>query len=228
MFHSIHRYLLASTALIVFPLGASAAEVSLSGQASVKYTPDSARLQFTARAEHKLPETATEEVNEQMEKWRESIEDFRGQLKSYSDASLNLYSRSIPSPERHEEPRRVAVASQTVSFTIDDLSLLNPILAQAQSLGMDYNVGPHQFFHSDEVGLRKQALADAIADAKSRCDFVARELDKQCGEVMTINVDGRHQPPMPMMAEMRGTSDAVSEVGSRELEARVSATFELE
>ena len=153
MFHNVHRYLLASTALIVFPLGASAAEVSLSGQASVKYTPDSARLQFTARAEHKLPETATEEVNEQMEKWRESIEDFRGQLKSYSDASLNLYSRSIPSPERHEEPRRVAVASQTVSFTIDDLSLLNPILAQAQSLGMDYNVGPHQFFHSDEGGL---------------------------------------------------------------------------
>ncbi len=93
---------------------------------------------------------------------------------------------------------------------------------------MDYNVGPHQFFHSDESGLRKQALAGAIADAKARCEFVARELDKQCGEVININVDGGHQPPVPMMAEMRATSDAVSEVGSRELQARVSATFELE
>ena len=228
MFHNVHRYLLAPMALILFPLGVAAAEVSLSGQASVKYTPDSARLQFTASAEHNLPETATQRVNELMEQWREGIEDYRDQLESYSDASLNLYSRSIPSQERGQEPERMAVASQTVSFTIDDLSLLNPILAQAQSLGMDYNVGPHQFFHSDESGLRKQALAGAIADAKARCEFVARELGKQCGEVININVDGGHQPPVPMMAEMRATSDAVAEVGSRELQARVSATFELE
>jgi len=229
MLHNVHRYLLAPAALILLPLGAAAAEVSLSGQASVKYTPDSARLQFTASAEHNLPETATEKVNEQMEQWREGIEDYRDQLKAYSDASLNLYSRSIPSPERGEEPERMAVASQTVSFTIDDLSLLNPIIAQAQSLGMDYNVGPHQFFHSDESGLRKQALAGAIADARARCEFVATELGKECGEVININVDDGHHRPVPMMAEMRATSsDAVSDVGFRELEARVSATFELE
>ncbi len=142
MFHNVHRYLLAPTALILFPLGVLAAEVSLSGQASVKYTPDSARLQFTASAEHSLPETATKKVNEQMEQWREGIEDYRDQLKSYSDASLNLYSRSIPSQERNQEPERMAVASQTVSFTIDDLSLLNPILEQAQGHGLQRWAAP--------------------------------------------------------------------------------------
>lgn len=228
MFSTAHRYLLIPAALVLLPLGAMAGEVSLSGQASVKYTPDSARLQFTANAEHSLPETATQRVNEQMEQWRDGISDYRDQLGSYSDASVNLYSRSIPSQERGQKPEKVAVASQTVSFTIDDLALLNPILKQAQALGMDYNVGPHQFFHSDESSLRKQALAGAIADARARCEFVANELDKQCGEVVNINVDDGYQPPVPMMAEMRASSDVVSDVGPRELTSRVSATFELE
>lgn len=226
MFSTVHRYLLVPAAVALFPLGAIAGEVNLSGQASVKYTPDSARLQFTASAEHNLPETATRRVNEQMEQWRDGISDYRDQLNAYSDASVNLYSRSIPSQQRDQEPQKLAVASQTVSFTIDDLSLLNPLLERAQALGMDYNLGPHQFFHSNESSLRKQALAGAIADARARCDFVANELDRQCGEVININ-DG-HQQPVPMMAEMRASSDTVSEVGPRELTARVSATFELE
>lgn len=228
MSNTYHRYLLAAAALALFAPGIQAAEVSLGGQASVKYTPDSARLQFTVRAEHNLPETATRQVNEQMEKWRQSIADFRDQLASYSDASLNLYSRQMPSQERGQAPEKTAVASQTVSFTINDLALLNPIMERAQALGMDYNLGPHQFFHSDESDLRKQALAGAIADARARCEFVANELGKECGEVVNINVDDGHQPPMPMMAEMRASSDAVSEVGPRELQARVSATFELD
>lgn len=228
MFSTAHRYLLIPAALVLLPLGAMAGEVSLSGQASVKYTPDSARLQFTANSEHNLPETATQRVNKQMGQWRDGISDYRDRLGSYSDASVNLYSRSIPPQERGQKPEKVAVASQTVSFTIDDLSLLNPILQQAQALGMDYNVGPHQFFHSDESSLRKQALAGAIADARARCEFVANELDKQCGEVVNINVDDGYQPPVPMMAEMRASSDVVSDVGPRELTSRVSATFELE
>ncbi len=228
MLSTVHRYLLVPAALTLLPLGAMAGEVSLGGQASVKYTPDSARLQFTANAEHNLPETATRRVNEQMEQWREAISDYRNQLGSYSDASAHLYSRSIPSQERGQKPEKIAVASQTVSFTIDDLALLNPILQQAQALGMDYNLGPHQFYHSNESALREQALAGAIADARARCQFVANELDKQCGEVININVDDGHQPPVPMMAEMRVSSDTVSEVGPRELTARVSATFELE
>lgn len=228
MFSTVHRYLLTAATLTLLPVGVMAGEVSLSGQASVKYTPDSARLQFTANAEHSLPETATRRVNEKMEQWRDGISDFRDQLDSYSDASVNLYSRSVPTQERSQKTEKIAVASQTVSFTIDDLSLLNPILAQAQELGLDYNLGPHHFFHSDESSLRKQALAGAIADARARCEFVANELDKQCGEVININIDNNHQPPVPMMAEVRASSAPVSETGPRELTSRVSATFELE
>ena len=133
----------------------------------------------------------------------------------------------MPAEDRSEEPRTRAVASQTVSFSISDLSLLNPILQEAQSVGMDYNLGPHQFFHSDETGMERQALARAIADARARCKFVASQLNQACGDVVTIQVNGGYRP-VPMMAEAKMASDTVSSVGEREIQASVSATFELE
>lgn len=210
------------------PSTAVAGEVSLSGEGSVQYAPDSARLQFTANAEHNLPERASQRLADTMEQWRESIQSLRDDLENYSDANVNLYTRTLPVQDRSQQPERVAVASQTVSFSINDLELLNPLLERAQKVGLQYHLGEHQFFHSDEEGLQKQALARAISDARSRCAFVAQQLDKSCGEVVTINVNGGHRPMPMMMAESTSRSDTVSSVGPREIRASVNATFKLE
>ncbi|MEC7376023.1 MAG: SIMPL domain-containing protein, partial [Pseudomonadota bacterium] len=130
--------------------------------------------------------------------------------------------------DRDSEPEQRAVASQTISFSISDLDLLNPLLQEAQAIGLDYHLGPHQFFHSNETGLEQEALARAIADAKARCQFVAKQLDQRCGEVVTLNINGGHRPIPMMMAEAKSAADTVSSVGEREIEASVTATFELE
>lgn len=140
------RYLLALA--LTLPGLATAGEVTLTGEGSVRYEPDSARFQFTASAEHELPQKATERVAALMEQWREGITSFRDELNEYSDATVNLYSRTLPALERGKEPRKQAVASQTISFSISDLTLLNPILQQAQTVGLDYRLGPNQFFHT--------------------------------------------------------------------------------
>ena len=210
------------------PMTAAAGEVSLSGEGSVRYAPDSARLQFTAKAEHNLPETASQRLIATMEQWRKAVHGMRDSLEDYSDANVTLYTRTLPTQERGQQPERVAVASQTVSFSISDLELLNPLLEQAQNIGLQYHLGEHQFFHSDEESLQKQALARAIEDARSRCAFVAQQLDKTCGEVVTININGGHRPVPMMMAEARTSSDTVSAVGPREIRASVNATFKLD
>lgn len=212
---------------LILPAVALAGEVSLSGEGKVSYTPDSARLQFTASAERPDTARATREVRETMTQWREAIADYRDQLVGYSDASLTLYQRPLPVESPDQPPQTIAVASQTVSFEIHDLGLLNPILAQAQSLGMNYHLGQQQFFHSDETTLRRQALAQAIADAREQCEFVAGELGRSCGPVETISVS-HNGGPRPMMMEARASSDSVSDVGPRELSASVNATFSLE
>jgi len=213
---------------LTVPALTMAGEVTLTGEGSVRYEPDSARLQFTASAEHELPQKATERVAALMAQWREGITEYQDQLNDYSDASVNLYTRTLPTSERKEQPRKQAVASQTVSFSISDLTLLNPLLQQAQAVGLDYHLGPHQFFHSDETGMEQEALARAIADAQARCRFVASQLDQSCGDVVTININGGHRPVPMMMAEAKSMSDTVSSVGEREIRASVSATFELD
>lgn len=228
MFDALKKHLVPGLAAALLPLAAHAGEVTLTGEGAVKYTPDSARLQFTATAEDNLPANASDKVNLMMAQWRSAIDGYRNQLDEYNDADLNLYTRMIPVQERGQEPEQRAVASQTVSFTIDDLALLNPLLAEAQKLGMDYHLGASNFYHSDENGLQKQALARAIADARSRCDFVAEELDMSCGEVVTLNINGGHHPIPMMRAEAKSAGDAVSSISDRELQASVNATFKLD
>ncbi|MBD3641833.1 MAG: SIMPL domain-containing protein [Marinobacter sp.] len=223
-----NRVLLPLISLAMAPALTMAGELTLTGEGSVRYEPDSARLQFTASAEDPLANKASEQVRAQMEKWRDSIESWRDQLADYSDARLNLYTRTTPPAERGGQSTQQAVASQTVSFSISDLALLNPLLEQAQLLGMEYNLGPQQFFHSNEPQLEREALAAAIADARAQCDFVARELSQSCGEVVTMNINSGYRPVPMMMAEARSAKDVVSSVGIRELTASVSATFTLE
>ncbi|MBW0146778.1 SIMPL domain-containing protein [Marinobacter arenosus] len=215
-------------ALALVPALSMAGEVTLSGEGSVRYQPDSARLQFTASAEHKMPQQATEQVAAMMTQWREAISPYQDRLQDYTDATVNLYNRTLPGSERGNEPETRAVASQTVTFHIDDLSLLNPLLEQAQSIGLNYHLGPNQFFHSDETGLEREALSKAIADAQSRCEFVAQQLQQSCGDVVSITINGGFRPIPMMMAEAKGSADTVSEVGVREVHATVNATFELD
>ena len=224
-----HRFPLAlAAALATLPAAASAGEVSLNGEGIVRYEPDSARLQFTVTAEHPDAAKASEQVSANMAEWRQAIGDYRSELDDYSDADLSVYTRMVPTREQGQDPERVSVASQTVSFSINDLDLLNPLIGEANKLGLQYHLGSHQFFHSDEQGLEREALARAIADARSRCEFVARQLDQRCGDVVTLNVNGGHRPVPMMRAESKMAGDAVSSVGPREIQATVSATFELD
>lgn len=217
-------------ALTVTPALAATAEVSLTGEGTVRYVPDSARLSFTVTAEHEDSDKAISEVRAVMERWRERITDIREQLVDYSDASAHLYQRQHhPRNDEPGEPRTIAVASQTVSFELHDLTLLNPVLTWAQDLGMNYNLGQHQFFHSDEERLQQDALAKAITNARDRCQFAAEQLGMDCGEVKSLNLQASGGGPIMMrMQEASATADTVSEVGPRDITATVQATFTME
>ncbi|MFC4260520.1 SIMPL domain-containing protein [Marinobacter lacisalsi] len=219
-------------ALIAMPTGhalAAPAEVSLSGEGQVRYVPDSARLNFTVSAENTDSDQALSKVRAVMEQWRESIAEIRSELVDYSDASAHLYQRQrYPQRDNGDsgEPRTIAVASQAVSFEIHDLNLLNRVLTKAQNLGMNYNLSQHQFFHSNEETLQREALAKAIANARERCQFAAEQLDMDCGEIKSLNLQSSGGGPVLMrMQESSAVADTVSQVGPREISATVQATF---
>lgn len=224
--------LLALMTLPAVPALAAPAEVSLTGEGQVRYVPDSARLNFTVTAEHADSDKAISEVRGVMEQWRESIADIRSELVDYSDASAHLYQRQrYPQRENDDadKPQTIAVASQAVSFEIHDLKLLNPVLTKAQNLGMNYNLGQHQFFHSGEEALQREALAKAISNARERCQFAAEQLGMGCGEIKSLNLQSSGGGPIMMrMQESSAAADTVSQVGPQEISATVQATFTME
>lgn len=218
---------LLSAVLLMAPFSLQAGEVSLTGEASVQYTPDSARLQFTATAEAPDADSASAQVDDRIARWEQAIAPIRKRLNDYSDAALSLYTRTLPARDQSAEPRQTMIASQSVSLTINDLTLLNPLIRAARDAGLEFHLGSQQFYHSGEDALQQQALAQAITDAKSQCRFVAKQLDMTCGAVKTLNINGGRRPVPMMMAEARSAKGPVSEVGPQEIRASVSATFEL-
>lgn len=215
-------------ALGLLPALALAGEVSVTGEGKVEYTPDSIRLQFTAREEDKDPQVATESVKEKISQWEEAVSAYRNQLEDYDSATLNLYSQQFPPNKDGEQPRSRAVASQSVSFTLPALDSLNPVLQAAQESGLEYHISDGNFFHSNEAKLEREALGKAIDDAREQCEFIAMRLNQTCGDVKMLSTSfGGHPVPM-MMAEARGKSGPVTAIGNRELTVTVSATFEID
>ena len=123
-----------AAAVTVIPAAASAGEVSLNGEGIVRYEPDSARLQFSVTAEHPDAAKASEQVSDTMDEWRQAIAAYRNELDDYYDADLSVYTRMLPVREQGQDPKRVSVASQTVSFSINDLDLLNPLIGEANNI----------------------------------------------------------------------------------------------
>lgn len=220
-----HAFLLV---LSMLPGLAMAGEVSVTGEGKVEYTPDSIRLQFTAREEDQDPQVATATVKDQIAQWEEAVSAYRNQLEDYDSATLNLYTQQLPPSKEGEQPRSRAVASQSVSFTLPALDSLNPVLQAAQDSGLEYHISEGNFFHSNEDKLERDALGKAIDDARQQCEFIAKRLNQACGEVKTLSISyGGHPMPM-MMAEARGKSGPVTAIGNRELTVTISATFEID
>ncbi|TBW59463.1 DUF541 domain-containing protein [Marinobacter halodurans] len=223
---AVSRPLLLVLALV--PGLALAGEVNVTGEGKVSYTPDSIRLQFTARAENADAQAATRAVKATIAQWEDNVSAYRNQLEDYDSAALNLYTQRLPPSRDGDQPQTQSVAAQSVSFTLSALDSLNPVLQAAQDAGMEYHIGDGNFFHSNEKALEREALGKAIDDARAQCQFIAKRLNQSCGEVKSLSTSYGGRPVPMMMAEARGKSGPVTAVGDREVTVTVNATFELD
>lgn len=204
-----------------------AGTVSLTGEGSVKYAPDSVHLSFTASAEAPTVSAAQAETSREIQTWETQIKPERHKLSDYSTAQVGVYTRRQTDDQGHDTGKTMVVATQTVTFTLHDLKLLDTLLGAANTAGFRYQLTPADFFAADASGLQKQALAAAIKDAQEQCKFIAHQLGRQCGSVDTLDVNS--QGPRPLMMKMSAVSNAQPSVtvGEQSLKVNVRATFKL-
>lgn len=121
--------------------------------------------------------------------------------------------------------------SQQLLVKIRDLSKVGPLLTQAAQLGANQVQGL-VFTFDDPSGLQQEARRKAIVDARQKAEDLAKSLGVSVVKVVSFSESTGSNPiPMPMYAyaaEAKAQAPAPDiQVGSSDLSARLSVTFEI-
>ena len=120
-------------------------------------------------------------------------------------------------------------AHNSVSATIKELARTGAVIDAAVAAGANQISGP-SLTHGDPESLYRQALAAAVADARTKAQALAAAANVSLGRVTAVVEGGSAPTPMPLTAA-KAAADAVSstpiEPGQREIGATVSVTFSI-
>jgi uncharacterized protein YggE len=116
-------------------------------------------------------------------------------------------------------------ASNSVSATTD-VEHAGDLIDAAAAAGANQISGPNMS-RSDSDRVYRQALADAIADARDRAEVLAKAAGRALGEIAAMSEGGAQ--PIPYYEKAALGADASTPVvpGRQETSATVSVTFEL-
>jgi uncharacterized protein YggE len=120
-------------------------------------------------------------------------------------------------------------ASNSVSATVKQLAQAGAVIDAAVAAGANQISGP-SLVHSDPDGLYRQALAAAVADARTKAQALASAANVSLGRVTAVVEGGSAPAPMPLAAAAKASDEAGStpiEPGEREVAATVSVTFSI-
>jgi uncharacterized protein YggE len=123
-------------------------------------------------------------------------------------------------------------ASNTVLVSTEDMDKVGKVVDAATQSGAN-NIQSLQFMIKDDSALRKQALQEAVAKAKSKADAMASAAGVKLVRIVSINESGGVRP-MQMRAyggDMAMMSKAAAptpiEAGDLDISAGVSIAYEI-
>lgn len=203
-----------------------ARSVSVTGTATVRSTPDEAVVSFGVQTQSASAETAMRENATQMVSVLRALADLGVKDDDIATAGVSLY------PSYGSDGTNISgyQASNQVSVTFHDLSLIGHAIDVAVKAGANLTNGI-TFQMSPANRGSEQALATAIADARSKASAMAAATDAQLGQVITMTESGSPSiyPPMPYDTAVAGAEASAVPVSPPTLETQVSVqvTWEL-
>jgi uncharacterized protein YggE len=222
--------------LILFTMTAHASEppmprtVTTTGQAVLRTVPDEATINLGA-------EVRDAELAVARDRAGAIVEDF---LKATRDLGIpanevaTLGARVQPDYEWNRETgeRRLRgyVVTRDMSVRLTDLERLGPLIEAATAAGVN-QIQPASLTSSRRDQLERQALADAVRDARLRAEAAAGALEADLGDVRTIDAAPPRIQPVARRAEMLAADSGGGggwQPGEIEIPANVTVTFDLE
>ncbi len=194
--------------------------VSVTGTAILRSTPDEAIVSFGVQTESSSAEDAMRQNTTRMLSVLRALADLGVKDGDISTTGVNLY----PSYDPNGTSVSGYTASNQVSVTFHDLGLIGRAIDAAVKAGANLTNGI-MFQMSPANRGSEQALAGAVADARSKASAVAVAADAQLGQVLTVSETGAPStyPPMPYDGAMAaGGEVAPTPVNPPTLETQIS------
>ncbi len=200
------------------PAAADENTVTVTGVGSVESVPDEANFSFGVESRGRTAQAAIAANATAMERVVAALR--RAGAREIATQWVSVYTVS-------DENGNVTgySASNSVSATIG-VQRAGALIDAAAEGGANQISGPGMS-SSDADRLYREALADAVSDARQRAEVLARAAGRSLGEITTLSEVGSQS--IPYYAEARDAATASTPIvpGEQETSATVSVTFSL-
>lgn len=205
--------------------------IEVTGQAEMQAPPDRALLDFGVVSRADTAQAAVQQNAQQMQAVLAAVRKALGQKAQIGTGTFSLRPQYAHDREGGGPPRLTGyMASNVVRVQTGELARVGELIDIATRAGAN-QVEQVRFVLSDAAELRRRALREAVADARSQAEAVAAALPVKLGAIESVvEQDGGAVRPfqegMAMRAEVASTTPI--EPGVVNLQARVRAKWRLE
>jgi uncharacterized protein len=167
----------------------------VTGNSQVMASPDEASVRLGIVRQAPGAQTAQDQANAVAQQILSEIRKLGIMPEKIQTARLVLSPVYAPrSPESRDAPRIVAYnASNTVTVSLEDLSLVGPVIDAGLKAGANQLEGV-QFGLRNELPSRQQALKQAVDEARGKAEAMAQALRLNLGEVLEVSEGGGISP----------------------------------
>jgi len=193
--------------------------ITVLGAGSTNVTPDRASFAFGT-----VSQAAT--ANAALAASSQSVARVIAALRKAGVAQADIQTSDVSlSPRMNDNGNEIVgyTASNTVTATIRKLGDAGGVVDAAVGAGANQVYGPN-LLASDQDAAYRNALKEAVAQARTKAETLATASNSTLGTITAI-VEGGGSMPMPMAVGAAKDSSVPIEPGTQQIEATVSVTF---
>lgn len=205
-------------ALLVVATGAQAGPehhqrgISVQGEAELRVVPDRAELAVAVEIEHEEAGAASKAANAAAAAFLKASQKLGADERAIQSASLRLSPEYRWDEKRNQREQVGYRARRDITVQVSQLEKLPQFLTAATEAGMTH-IAPPRLYASDAKAHQREALAQAVADARSNAAAIAEAADRTVGEVLAVDARDEQQQPIQPRAMMRASAESAENQG---------------
>lgn len=194
--------------------------ITVTGIGSAEAAPDRAEFSFGVESQGETANAALDANNAAVQRVIDAI-------KAAGVAAADVQTQQVSVYPRYSDDGQAIVgysAVNTVNAKIADLANVGPVVDAAATAGANQVFGP-MLSIDDQSGLYRDALAEALEDARAKANAIATAAGVSLGAVVNIVESGGSVPIYAAAEDAAASGGVPIEPGLQEIQATLTVTF---